>query len=112
MLVNKGDLIFVRTNGAKELSGRCAIFQNEIDNCYYASYLIRLQLDNYKVIPDFLNYYTQTKAICNETNYCQDYYVSCNTNGIIQSTPITGAVIQHGSSWKDPRNDTEKKPCS
>ena len=59
--LNRGDLIFVRTNGAKKLSGRCAIFQNEIENCYYASYLIRLQLDNGKVIPDFLNYYTQTE---------------------------------------------------
>jgi len=59
--LNKSDLIFVRTNGAMELSGRCAIFQNEIENCYYASYLIRLQLDNDKVIPDFLNYYTQTE---------------------------------------------------
>ena len=59
--LNKGDLIFVRTNGAKELSGRCAIFNNEIDNCYYASYLIRLQLDDNKVIPDFINYYAQTE---------------------------------------------------
>ena len=59
-----------------------------------------------------LNYYTQTKAICNETNYCQDYYVSCNTNGIVQSTPLTGAVIQHDSSWEDPRNETEKELCN
>ncbi len=59
-----------------------------------------------------LNYYTQTKAICNETNYCQDYYISCNTKGVIKATPITGAVIQHDFSWKDPRNDTERELCS
>ncbi len=59
-----------------------------------------------------LNYYTQTKAICNETNYCQDYYISCNTKGVISATPMTGAVIQHDSFWKDPRNETEKELCN
>ena len=59
-----------------------------------------------------LNYSTQTKAICNETNYCQDYYVFCNEREVLSTTPITGAVIQHDISWKDPRNETEKELCS
>lgn len=59
--LDRNDLIFVRTNGAKELTGRCAIFNNEIDNCYYASYLIRVKFDNTRVNPAFINYYTQTE---------------------------------------------------
>ena len=59
-----------------------------------------------------LDYYTQTKAICNETNYCQDYYVSCNEEGVIRATPMTGAVTQQDSYWKDPRNETEKELCN
>jgi type I restriction enzyme S subunit len=57
--LENGDLIFVRTNGAKELTGRCSIFNNEIENCYYASYLIRVKFNN-EINPQFINYYTQT----------------------------------------------------
>lgn len=58
-----------------------------------------------------LDYYTRTKAICNETNYCQDYQVSCNEKRIIMTTPITGAFIQFDKSWQDPRSELEKKLC-
>jgi len=60
---------------------------------------------------DYLNYYTQTKAICNETNYCQDYHISCNKERAIMITPITGAVIQNSEDWEDPRNEIEKELC-
>ena len=54
MLLNKGDLLFNRTN-SKELVGKTAIF--ELDNEYtFASYLIRLKLDTSKVNIYFINY--------------------------------------------------------
>ncbi len=56
-----------------------------------------------------LSYYTHTKAICNKTNYCQDYSVSCDEEKILMITPITGAVVQFPEAWKDPRNETEKE---
>ncbi len=59
--LDKGDLVFVRTNGAKELSGRCSIFNNEIENCYYASYLIRVKFNLVEINPEFVNYYAQTE---------------------------------------------------
>jgi len=59
-----------------------------------------------------LDYYSQTKAICNETNYCQDYQISCNEERAIMKSPITGAVIQHASEWEDPRNESEKELCN
>ncbi len=58
-----------------------------------------------------LDNYSQTKAICNETNYCQDYQISCDEERAIMMTPITGAVIQFPKNWTDPRNDSEKELC-
>ena len=56
----------------------------------------------------YLDYYTHTKAICNTTNYCQDYQISCDKERAIMTTPITGAVVQHPENWTDPRNEIEK----
>ncbi len=56
--------------------------------------------------------YTFTKAICNETNYCQDYEIVCDNEGLVDMKPITGATIQHPSNWEDPRdNKTKNKLC-
>ncbi|MBL7148233.1 MAG: hypothetical protein ISS82_05390 [Nanoarchaeota archaeon] len=54
-----------------------------------------------------LDYYMHTKAICNETNYCQDYQISCNEERAIMMTPITGAVVQFSEDWVDPRNQSD-----
>lgn len=59
-----------------------------------------------------LDYYTQTKAICNETNYCQDYQVSCDEKRAIMRTPITGAVVQFSENWTDPRTESDKELCN
>lgn len=50
------------------------------------------------------NIHSYTKAICNSTNFCQDYEITCNNNEVVSKTPISGAVIQHEQNWKDPRN--------
>jgi len=49
--------------------------------------------------------YTHTKALCNETNFCQDYTITCKGNISKKVVPISGATIQHTEDWKDPRND-------
>ena len=51
-----------------------------------------------------VNYYTHTKAICNKTNFCQDYVIECNGTELIKAKQLTGAVIQHSDDWKDPRD--------
>lgn len=59
----------------------------------------------------FSNNYSYTKAICNETNYCEDYQITCENNQIIQKT-FTGRAIQYSDSWQDPRdNETINKSC-
>lgn len=53
------------------------------------------------------NHYIYTTALCNESNFCQDYEIECKGKKLISSKPITGAVIQHDENWTDPRNITE-----
>ena len=56
-----GDLLFVRTNGVKENAGRCSLFKGEIEDCYYASYLIRVRLGPRTLNSTFLNEYSRTE---------------------------------------------------
>jgi len=58
----KGDLLFVRTNGVQENAGRCSMFNDEVDDCYFASYLIRVRLDTSQLIPEYLNEYARTEV--------------------------------------------------
>lgn len=46
--------------------------------------------------------YTYTKAICDGYK-CQDYIIKCKGETLISKTPITGAVIEIDSNFKDPR---------
>jgi hypothetical protein len=55
------------------------------------------------VINNQNNTYMYTKAICNETNFCQDNEITCNGSNVVSISPITGAVIQHDKDWQDPR---------
>lgn len=53
-------------------------------------------------------HYSFTKAICNETNYCQDYEITCKNGELTDINPLTGAAIQNPSNWQDPRNQTTR----
>jgi type I restriction enzyme S subunit len=54
-----GDLLFVRTNGSRDLVGRCAIFApiDQNQRVGFASYLIRVRVDSSKVLPRYLAYF-------------------------------------------------------
>lgn len=56
-----GDLLFVRTNGVLKNAGRCALYRSELEDCYFASYLIRVRVDCSKVLPAFVNEYARTE---------------------------------------------------
>jgi hypothetical protein len=58
-----------------------------------------------------INSYSYTKAICDETNYCEDYEINCEGNKIF-SMKFTGAAVQNSFNWKDPRDkETIEKLC-
>ena len=58
-----------------------------------------------KIIQDFQHSYT--KAICNQTNHCQDYIISCQGGTFLNKIPIENTIVQHKENWVDPRNKTE-----
>lgn len=60
--LTRGDLLFVRTNGVQDNAGRCSMYNNEIEECYFASYLIRVRLDTSQLIPKYLNEYVRTEV--------------------------------------------------
>ena len=51
--------------------------------------------------------HTFTKAICDETNYCEDYEVACNKNKLKSLSP-TGFSVQNSASWQDPRTPEQR----
>jgi hypothetical protein len=62
---------------------------------------------NIKSVEKNPDYYSWTKAVCDETS-CQDYIIECRGKNVVRQTPITGAVIQKYENWTDPRNETEQ----
>src|SRR5574341_1347298 len=54
------DILFNRTN-SKELVGKCAVFREE-GHWVFASYLIRISLDQTKASPDFVALFLNTRA--------------------------------------------------
>lgn len=58
LVLQQGDLLFVRTNGSRDLVGRCAIFEDGRDETFaFASYLIRVRLAEDRMRPHFLSFY-------------------------------------------------------
>jgi len=56
--------------------------------------------------------YSFTKAICDESNYCQDYEIVCQGDQVVSTNPITGAAVDYPDDWEDPRTqDQIQKSC-
>jgi len=60
--LQKGDLLFVRSNGNPNYIGRCAVFSDEIE-CCYASYLIRARIKkSVKIDSNFIQFVMSFKT--------------------------------------------------
>ena len=56
--LNDGDIVFVRSNGNKELVGRCMLVTNAPTKVTYSGFCIRCRVkDTLRVYPKFLTYY-------------------------------------------------------
>ena len=55
--LEKGDLLFIRTNGVLDRLGSCAIYSGEPANALFASYLIRARLKQDHIMPEFASYF-------------------------------------------------------
>ena len=60
ILLRDGDLLIVRSNGSRDLVGRCAVFNNKDQPYAYASYLIRIRPNLDKVNPQFLAFFLES----------------------------------------------------
>jgi len=65
---------------------------------------------NKNPIGKVIDKYTYTKAICDETNYCEDYEIVCERANLKALNP-TGYAIQNSADWEDPRV-SDKQLCS
>ena len=61
-LLQRGDLLFVRTNGVRENVGRCAVYLDSPMRSLFASYLIRARLASDKALPEFVQLFTETNT--------------------------------------------------
>ncbi len=57
--LEKGDILFNRTNGSRELVGKCEVFDFEGD-WVFGSYLIRLRIDTAQAAPEFISAFLNT----------------------------------------------------
>jgi type I restriction enzyme S subunit len=61
-LLQRGDLLFVRTNGVRENVGRCAVYLGSPARSLFASYLIRARLAPDRALPEFVQLFTETNT--------------------------------------------------
>ena len=61
-ILKKGDIVFARTGNS---TGKAYYYDGEIPNLVYAGFLIKFSLDEKKVNPKFIKYYTMTKEYKN-----------------------------------------------
>jgi len=90
-----GDLIFVRTNGRREYTGRCAVYKGELGETLFASYLIRARLQSQTLIPEFVRIYTELpegrQYLSGRASHAADGKFNINTQtikGVIVPIPL------------------------
>ena len=57
LALEEGDVLFVRTNGNRQYTGRCAVYEGQPARALFASYLIRVRLAKGNVLPAFAQGY-------------------------------------------------------
>lgn len=52
-----------------------------------------------------------TKAICDQSKFCQDYKIYCEDGELVRMVAIEGAMLQHFDDWVDPRGEDADVLC-
>lgn len=87
--LNKGDIVIVRTNGNPEYTGKSALY-NIDENHAFASYLIKISVDNEALEPDFIVRFLQTKTA---RRYFKRHATSTAGNYNINTETIKGIPV-------------------
>jgi hypothetical protein len=61
--LKEGDLLVIRSNGSPDLVGRVAVVDTQAVGYLFAGYLIRMRLDETKVLPDFVSFAFEAPSI-------------------------------------------------
>lgn len=88
--LENGDLLFVRTNGNKEYTGRCAVYHGQPANALFASYLIRVRLPQDRIYADYVQYFFNSVGraqITSKANPAADGKFNIDT-GVLKSLLI------------------------
>lgn len=89
-VLERGDLLFIRTNGVLERLGSCAVYEGDPETALFASYLIRAQLIQ-SVEPRFIALYLGseqgTAMVASRATPAADGKYNINT-GTIDSFPV------------------------
>lgn len=65
-LLKSGDLLFVRSNGNKELIGRCLYFPHVTDRISFSGFTIRGRVDTSVIEPEFASYLMRSKIVTDQ----------------------------------------------
>ena len=89
--LERGDLLFIRTNGVLSRLGSCAVYSDEPHDALFASYLIRASLHLEEIDPYFASYffssYGGAKLITGRATPASDGKYNLN-KGAIDSLPL------------------------
>ncbi|AZP40445.1 restriction endonuclease subunit S [Rahnella aquatilis] len=67
-LLKDGDLLFVRSNGNKNLIGRCLFFPFVNERLSYSGFTIRGRVDSNKVLPEYASYLSRSSSVKEQIN--------------------------------------------
>lgn len=51
--------------------------------------------------------YSYTKAICTDSNLCQDNVIYCKNKQVVEMVPLVESTTQFSQNWQDPRSQYE-----
>lgn len=95
-LLQKGDLLFIRTNGVLVRLGSCAVYDSSPKDALFASYLIRARLKK-RINPKFVAYFYAsdlgTELVAGRATPAADGKYNLNT-GTIDSLPLPLPVTE------------------
>lgn len=62
-LLKSGDLLFVRSNGNKDLIGRCLYFPQINERISFSGFTIRARMDSTKIIPEYASFLVRSSLV-------------------------------------------------
>lgn len=67
-LLKDGDLLFVRSNGNKNLIGRCLFFPSVIERLSFSGFTIRGRVNKSKILPEYASYLSRSSMVRAQIN--------------------------------------------